>query len=143
MTTTLCGSEGETEGVARSIAERVRDGGVVALEGELGAGKTRFVRGLVRALGGDPRRVSSPTFALVQDYPIAGGKRLWHLDAYRVSGPGELEAIGFDELLEATAEGDVVAIEWASRVIDLLPADAVRVMIEHVDEATRRITLPR
>ena len=136
-------SVAETESVAAEVADLVRGGGVVALDGGLGAGKTQFVRGLTVALGGDPRRVSSPTFALVQDYPIAGDRRLWHLDAYRVGGPGELEAIGFDELLEATAEGDVVAIEWASRVEELLPADVVRVAIEHVDEATRRITLPR
>ena len=139
----VCRSVEETEAVAGRVAELVRGGGVVALEGELGAGKTRFVRGLVRALGGEAGRVSSPTYVLVQDYPIAGGRRLWHLDAYRLSGSADLEAIGFDELLAATAEGDVLAVEWPSRAAGLIPGGAVRVTIEHVDESTRRIAFAR
>ena len=128
----------ETEAIAARLADRLRGGGVVALEGELGAGKTQFVRGLVKALGGDGRQVHSPTFVLLHEYALAGGRRLFHLDAYRV-GAGDFEAIGFDELLAATAAGDVVAVEWPGRVAELLPAEVVRVRITAMSPTTREV----
>jgi tRNA threonylcarbamoyl adenosine modification protein YjeE len=141
MPEVLTRSVAQTEDAARSVAALVDKGGVIAIEGELGAGKTQFVRGLVDALGGDPRQVSSPTFVVMQGYSLADRRRLWHFDAYRCAGPGDFEAIGFDEVLAAAvAEGDVAAIEWPSRVTDLIPPDAVRVTIEPLDETTRRLS---
>lgn len=127
----------ETQRLAAAFAERLRGGECVALEGDLGAGKTQFVRGLVRGLGGNERTVSSPTFVLLNIYE--GGKlTVYHLDAYRVSGEEDLEAIGFSELLE---QGGVVVVEWASRVEGVLPENVIRVGIEHLGESRRRITI--
>ncbi len=126
----------QTERIAAEVAEGLADGGVLALDGDLGAGKTQFVRGLVLALGGDGRQVSSPTYTLLQTYELAGGRRMHHLDAYRV-GPDDFEALGFDELLDTP--GDVIAIEWPSRVHALLPANTLWLRLEHTTATTRRI----
>lgn len=127
----------ETEQIALELAASLRGGECVALDGELGAGKTQFVRGLLRGLGGEPRSVSSPTFVLLNVYET-GRLKLFHLDAYRVHGPEDFESIGFAELLE---QGGVVVVEWAERVAELLPAKRVSIKIEHVDDHTRRITI--
>ena len=138
-------SVADTERIAAEVADALGltggRGGVIALEGDLGAGKTQFVRGLVKALGGDGRDVHSPTFVLLHDYPLANGRHLYHLDAYRVGGSEDFESIGFDELLSATDGGDVVAIEWPSRVADLLPPGTVRVEIVTLSPTARRLTL--
>jgi tRNA threonylcarbamoyladenosine biosynthesis protein TsaE len=113
----------ETEEIAFELARSLRGGQCIALCGELGAGKTQFVRGLVRGLGGPQRAVSSPTFVLLNVY--AGGRlTVYHLDAYRVAGPDDFENVGFTELLD---QGGVVVVEWAQRVRDLLPADSLSV----------------
>jgi tRNA threonylcarbamoyladenosine biosynthesis protein TsaE len=137
-------SAAETEALARRLAERLRPGDVVALEGPLGAGKTCFVRGLAAGLGLDPHDVSSPTFVICQEYEPAagqGGDRvpLAHLDGYRLTGPEELETIGWEEMLDA---GDaVIAVEWAERFGAALPDERVTVAIDHVDETTRRVSI--
>ena len=132
-------SVADTERVAGEVAARLASGGVVALEGDLGAGKTQFVRGLVRALGGDARQVHSPTFVLLHEYALANGRRLFHLDAYRVAGPADFDAIGFDELLSAVEAGDVMAVEWPSRVAELIPPSAVRVTLVAESRTYRRV----
>jgi tRNA threonylcarbamoyladenosine biosynthesis protein TsaE len=130
-------SVAQTEAVAASLAQTLRGGECLALHGDLGAGKTQFVRGLVRGLGGSPRAVSSPTFVLLNVYE---GRRLavFHLDAYRVHGPDDFEAIGFTELLE---QGGVVVVEWADRVTELLPPNCLHVRIEPIGEGRRRIEM--
>ena len=130
-----------TEQVAASVAMKLEAGGVVRLSGDLGAGKTHFVRGLVKALGGDGGLVSSPTYVLLQTYDLADDRRLHHLDAYRVGGPSAFDEIGFDELLDDAAAGDVVAVEWPERVEEVLPTSAIRIDIEHAGEGRRRITV--
>ena len=113
-----------TEGLGRALGALLRAGDVVALDGELGAGKTRFVRGVCEGMGLDPAQVCSPTFVLVNEYvrPIhatPGGVAagvpaiLRHVDAYRLSGPGDLESIGWDRVVDGTA---VVVVEWAARL---------------------------
>lgn len=129
----------QTEKIASELAHALPAGSCVALNGDLGAGKTHFTRGLVSALGGDARSVSSPTFVLLHIYPTRT-LTVYHLDTYRVHGPSDLEQIGFDELLD---QQGIVIIEWASRVHDLLPARHVRVDIETIDETTRDITITR
>ena len=129
----------QTESIAADLARTLAPGACVALSGDLGAGKTQFVRGLVRGLGGNPRAVSSPTFVLLNVYESPGARlSVYHLDAYRVAGPEDFESIGFTELLD---QGGVVVVEWPERVQDLLPADRVRVRIEPVGEARRRIEI--
>jgi tRNA threonylcarbamoyladenosine biosynthesis protein TsaE len=139
-TTYTSRSVAETETVAGELSQHLASGGVVALEGELGAGKTQFVRGLVAALGGDVRQVHSPTYVLLHEYACAGGRRLFHLDAYRV-GPDDFEAIGFEELCATAREGDVVAVEWPQKVAELIPAGAIWVRLEATSSTTRRISV--
>jgi tRNA threonylcarbamoyladenosine biosynthesis protein TsaE len=126
-----------TEAIAAELSRQFAGGEVVALHGELGAGKTQFVRGMLRGLGGEPRSVSSPTFVLLNVY-ASGRLTLYHLDAYRVVGSEDFEAIGFGELLE---QGGVVAVEWPGRVASLLPERTWRVRITAVDEESREIEI--
>lgn len=136
----------QTERVAGELAATLVGGEVIALHGDLGAGKTQFVRGLVKGLGGDPRRVSSPTYVLLHLYApsaeAADVMRLpvFHLDAYRVGGADDFEAIGFAELLE---QGGVVVVEWPSRVEGLLPPGRIDVSIEPTGPMSRRIEIRR
>ena len=117
--------------------ERLPNGGVIALQGELGAGKTTFVQGLARALG-ITRPVTSPTFTLVGEYP-GGRLPLIHMDLYRLRSPDDLLVIGFPEYLERNA---LVAIEWPDRAGDLLPPETIRVTITLTpDPRTRRIEI--
>ena len=135
MTTTK--SEQETHDFAIEFAKSLPSSAIIALEGDLGAGKTCFVRGLCEGLGGDPRQVNSPTFTIMQEYVIADGKRLVHIDAYRLSGEDELESIGWDELLQN--KDAIIAIEWASKIKSALPHDHISIEIEHIDLHTRKI----
>jgi len=131
--THLAGSEHATQEIARQIAATLRPGDVLLLSGDLGAGKTTFVRGLAEGLGIDPGEVSSPTFTLVHEY--RGGRlTLYHADFYR------LEKGGTDDLgLEECGVDGVLAIEWPNRLEHEIPG-AMRVTLEVVDESTRRIT---
>ena len=133
--TRISNSAKETEAIAAQVAKSLKGGECIALDGELGAGKTQFVRGLVAALGGDPHSVSSPTYVLLNIYD-RGRLKVFHLDAYRVGGADDFEAIGFAELLE---QRGVVVVEWAERVHDLLPKSVIRVKIEAVGETERQI----
>ena len=128
----------QTEAIAADLARTLGGGECVALYGELGAGKTQFVRGLVRGLGGNPHAVSSPTFVLLNVYDT-GRLTVFHLDAYRVHGPEDFESIGFAELLD---QGGVVVVEWAERVEALLPPNRVDVRIVANDRDARLIEFP-
>lgn len=128
-----------TMALAAALAGEVRPGDVIALEGDLGAGKTQFVRGLVQGLGGNGRAVSSPTFVLMNIYDTPRMK-VYHLDAYRVGGEEDLEAIGFSELLE---QGGVVVVEWWQRVAGLLPEKKWLVKIVSVSPRVREIAVTR
>lgn len=127
----------QTEQIAADLAQTFKGGECVALYGDLGAGKTQFVRGIVKGLGGEPRSVSSPTFVLLNVYE-SGRLKVFHLDAYRVTGPEDFESIGFSELLE---QGGVVLVEWAERIEALLPEVRVRVCITSTDNESRDIDI--
>jgi tRNA threonylcarbamoyladenosine biosynthesis protein TsaE len=128
-------SVAETEQIASNLAGTLQGGECIALDGDLGAGKTQFVRGLTRGLGGNPAAVSSPTFVLLNVYP-GGRLTVYHLDAYRIGGADDFDAIGFAELLE---QNQVVVVEWASRVERLLPVHLIRVAIEPTGIESREI----
>lgn len=132
-------SVAETEAIAADLAKTLPPGSVVTLTGDLGAGKTQFTRGLVIGLGGDGRLVSSPTYVLLNVYPTLT-LTVYHLDAYRITGAADLEALGFDELLE---EAGLIVVEWPQRAAGLLPANAVRVTIETTSEMERVIEIDR
>ena len=126
-------SEDETADVARELAAALKAGDVILLSGNLGAGKTAFVRGLASGLGIDPEDVSSPTFTLVHEY--RGGRlTLYHADLYRLERIAT-EEIGLEEM--GIADG-VLAIEWPDRLAHAMPG-AREVQIEIVDENRRRI----
>jgi len=128
-------SEAETSAVGSDLAGSLTAGSVVLLTGDLGAGKTAFVRGLAAGLGIDPEAVSSPTFTLIQEY--RGGRLpLHHVDLYRLRSI-EVDDLGLDEL---TLEGGVTAIEWPDRLPRAF-ASAVHVRIEHGDGDTRTIQI--
>jgi len=129
-------SEGETEAVAEELARGFEGGEVVLLSGELGAGKTAFVRGLARGLAADPEQVSSPTFVLLTSYP--GRLTLHHADLYRLCGTGDEAELGLDEL---PGPRDVLAVEWAERLQAPPWSRARRVLLEHLGGDDRRITL--
>ena len=123
-------SAAATQAAGQALAAAVQPGQIIALRGNLGAGKTTFVQGLARGLGVSGR-VSSPTFVLVNEYTGASGVRLAHVDTYRlgVAALDEAEGMGIEELLEDA--GTVVAIEWADRVLELLPEDILMVELEY------------
>jgi tRNA threonylcarbamoyladenosine biosynthesis protein TsaE len=127
----------ETESIAADLALSLQPNAAIALHGNLGAGKTQFVRGLLIGLGGEPRSVSSPTYVLLNVYE-SGRLPVYHLDAYRIVGPEDFEGIGFVELLE---QGGVVVVEWAERIQTLLPAGTIHVRIEATGENTRRLAI--
>ena len=131
MGTIISRSAEETFEAGRAEAARVRAGDVLALVGDLGAGKTQWVKGLAAGLGSDAQ-VTSPTFTLIHEY---GGGRLplYHLDCYRLESAAELLGIGLDDYLDGRG---VLAIEWADKFPEVIPASArwVRFAIREGDE---------
>jgi len=123
-------------GVAAEMAAAFRGGEVVLLSGELGAGKTAFVRGLARGLGADPDEVASPTFVLLTTY--AGRLTLHHADLYRLRGDGDERELGLEEL---PGKGGVLAVEWAERLGGVPWDAALRVRLEHAGDEVRRIVV--
>ena len=129
-------SERQTADIAADLARRLPPGAVVMLFGDLGAGKTAFVRGFVEGLGIDPDEVSSPTFTIVQAY---GGGRVQHVDLYRLD-PAETDDLGLEELPEA---GALVCIEWADRLPRPVPnAVSVRILDRAGDSRELVIEVP-
>lgn len=127
----------ETLELGRALGQSLVGGLTIGLSGPLGAGKTQLVKGI--ALGNgmkDDRDVTSPTFTLIHEYP--GRLILYHLDAYRLNGPAELQAIGFDELI---GESSAVIVEWADRVASVIPDDRLWIEIAPTGELQRDLTL--
>ncbi len=126
-------SSAETEALATELARSFLGGEVVLLFGELGTGKTTFVRGLARGLGVDADEVSSPTFVLLTTYP--GRLSLHHADLYRLGETGARE-LGLEEL---PGKGGILAIEWAERLSWLPWESAISVSLEHDDGDRRKV----
>ena len=133
--TIISKSEAETEAAGEQFAKTLPDGAVVALYGDLGAGKTAFVRGMARGLGIDAR-VSSPTFTIVNEY--LGARELYHFDMYRLGSSDELFDIGWEDYL---SRGGVCAVEWSENVEDAFEGDQICVRIEKTGDAERVITI--
>ena len=129
------GKTEDTEKLGEALSRVLRAGDVIAMTGDLGAGKTAFVRGLARGLG-IRSRVTSPTYTVVNEYE--GTLPLFHFDMYRLSGPDDLYGIGWDDYLR---RGGVCAVEWSERAEDLLPEDCIFVDIRTQDEDSRVITI--
>jgi len=124
----------DTEALARGLARLLRPGDVLALRGDLGAGKTALARALIRALPGPPggpgsaesEEVPSPTFTLVQSYPRQPAE-VWHFDLYRIEQPEEVYELGIEEALA----GGIVLIEWPERMEALLPEDRLDITLTY------------
>lgn len=125
----------QTEAVGQALAAALKPGTVIAYEGDLGAGKTAFTRGLARGLG-ITGPVTSPTYTIVNEY-LDGRMPLFHFDMYRLASSDELFDIGWEDYL---LRGGVCAVEWSENVADAMQ-DAVKVRIEKTGEQTRQITV--
>lgn len=134
----ISNSPTETFCIGRFLGEGLTRGDCVALTGELGAGKTCLTQGIAAGLGvPDSYVVASPTFTLINEYP---GKDtfLYHLDVYRLGGSADLEETGYQEYLMSDG---VMVIEWAEKVSDAIPDEALRVELSYMDETVRRIEI--
>ena len=135
MTVVESHSPEETQAVGERLGRSLGPGTVVACIGELGAGKTCFLQGLLRGLG-VTAAVTSPTFVLVNTY--RGRCPVYHVDAYRTGSLTELVEIGIEEMMHGDG---ITVIEWADKLLPLLPPDAVRVSITGLGEEPRRIVV--
>jgi tRNA threonylcarbamoyladenosine biosynthesis protein TsaE len=128
--------EAATSRLGHALAAALRPGDVIALNGQLGAGKTRLVQAIAEALGYGAQLVGSPTFVLIQEYD--GPLPLYHVDAYRLSGSDEFLDIGGDEVLQ----GDrACLVEWANRIAGILPPDHLRIDITATGATSRQFVL--
>jgi len=128
-------SSEQTRAIAAVLASALREGDIVVLSGDMGAGKTTFVQGAAEALG-VKARVTSPTFVLMRQYE--GGTRVVHVDVYRLSSLQELIDLGYEELFAPDA---VTFIEWGDAVSGLMPGDRLEVDIRPMGGDERRITI--
>ena len=126
-------NEAETEAIGCALAARLAPGAVVAFSGDLGAGKTAFVRGMARGLG-ISQRVTSPTFTIVNEYE-GGRLPLFHFDMYRLHSAEELFDIGWEDFLR---RGGICAVEWSENVENALEEDTIRVDIRRGDTDQQR-----
>jgi len=130
-------SSEETLHIGRIIGETLNGGNIVALTGELGAGKTCLTQGIAKGIGvSEEYYVTSPTFTLINEYP--GRIPLYHMDVYRLADSGDLEDMGYEEYFYGDG---VVVIEWAEKVDDILPREALVVHLEYVDANKRMIRI--
>ena len=137
MLSFITNSPAETHALAKRIGAALRPGTCVAFFGGLGAGKTTFTRGLAEGLG-LPDLVSSPTFALVNEYHAAGCVSVYHFDMYRVTSPEALETTGF---WDYPLEDSVFVIEWAENIEEDLPEPLLKITITGSGDQPRQITL--
>ena len=132
----ISNSAHETEEFAERFAKTITDGAVIAMKGDLGAGKTCFTRGFAKGMGYDGD-VNSPTFAIVNEYQ-GGRLPVYHFDMYRVVGWEDLYTTGYFEYMES---GGVLIIEWSENIVSALPDDVITVTIENIGETKRTITV--
>jgi len=135
MLTYISKNEKDTEAIGERFASALKGGAVVAMYGDLGAGKTAFVRGMAKGMGLDCM-VSSPTFTIVNEY--LGERELIHFDMYRLSSADELFDIGWEDYI---SRGAVCAVEWSENVEDAFYGDEIIVTIEKLGDNERRITI--
>ena len=125
----------ETEKVGEALGKILKPGSILAYEGDLGAGKTAFTRGLARGLGA-AEQVTSPTYTIVNEY-LSGRMPLFHFDMYRLASSDDLWDIGWEDYLE---RGGVYAVEWSENVADAME-NAITVCIQKTGEDSRKITI--
>lgn len=124
-----------TQALGRSLGTMLSPGDIVALYGDLGAGKTRIAKGICEAFGIDPETVTSPTFTLINEYR-GEGIDVYHMDAYRLKTLAEFLRLGYEDYFFG---GGITLIEWPERVEEVLPDETIRLRIEHRGQNTRHI----
>jgi tRNA threonylcarbamoyladenosine biosynthesis protein TsaE len=135
MFTFVANNERDTEQLGRALASVLLPGTVVGLIGPLGAGKTRLVQAVATALGVPPGRVTSPTFVLVNEY-TSGRLPVYHLDTYRLKDDDDFLNLGPEEYFDSAG---ITFVEWADRVVTLLPTEHLEITIDPIGENERRI----
>lgn len=136
----------ETEKLGQDFAKKIKKGGILALYGELGSGKTTFVKGLARGLG-IKRRIISPTYIFIREYPMVtcnteqATGNFYHLDLYRVKGIKDTRALGIEEILSNPQ--NIVAIEWAEKIKNILPKNRIDIYFKYLGKNKREIMTSR
>jgi tRNA threonylcarbamoyladenosine biosynthesis protein TsaE len=127
----------ETNYIGKIIGENLTHGDIVALIGELGAGKTSLTQGIARGLGvPEEYQITSPSFTLINEYH--GKATLYHFDLYRLKGPVDLEDVGYEEYISGNG---VKVIEWADKIINILPDDTLFISFTYIDENERELSI--
>lgn len=136
MTTTK--SARETQKLATKFSSEIKNGGVVCLFGDLGAGKTTFSQAIAKALG-VKEKVTSPTFILVRRYEIPRNRFFWHVDLYRLNTLEEIKVLGLEEIM--SDPDNIVLIEWPEKIVDSLPESRWEVKLDFVSKNSRSIEI--
>ena len=128
----------QTQRIGERLAQWLQPGDVVCLQGDLGSGKTCLTQGIARGLGVKPA-VTSPTFIIINEYVLPGpARRLRHIDLYRVESMGEARALGLEDYFYADS---ICVVEWAERVLELLPPERLWIVLRHRSETERELAL--
>ncbi len=134
----LSEDQGQTFKIGEALGEIVKAGDFIALIGELGTGKTKLIQGIARGMGvADDYSIVSPTFTIINEYPGRNAV-LYHVDVYRLSGTMDFLETGFER---SEYENGVTAVEWADKIIDIVPENAVLITLQYIDESRRRISI--
>ncbi len=133
-------SKEETQRLGEEVGKKIKKGGVIALYGDLGNGKTTFVQGLAKGLG-IKKRIISPTFIIARSYKIKNQKLkfLYHIDLYRIKDVNDIEGLGLDEIIRN--KHNIIVIEWAEKMKELLPDKRWDIKFEFLNEDKRKITI--
>ncbi len=123
----------------KTIQQAKEKGLCIALTGDLGSGKTAFVKGFLKSAGINPTDVISPTFVIMQDYKLKNGVVVYHFDLYRLNFPDDLESFGYNDYIGR--KGSISLIEWADKFKEAIPKDAIWVNISYIDSKKRQIEL--
>lgn len=137
----------ETKKLAHQLAQDLKSPIVIALEGDLGSGKTTFLQGLAEGLG-IKEKVNSPTFNIIRRYELNpklyaqfGLKYFYHFDVYRLNGPQDLEALGWEEILND--QNSIVAVEWSEKIKEIIPQKHILIQLKHRSESNREIIISK
>jgi tRNA threonylcarbamoyladenosine biosynthesis protein TsaE len=140
----ITNSSEETQKLGENFSQKLKGGDFIAFYGELGSGKTTFIQGLARGLG-IQRRIISPTFIIMRIYDLrfkiqeSGPKKFYHVDLYRTGSRHDLLGVGLDQIIQD--QDNIVALEWAEKMGDMLPKKRIDIKLEYLGDNKRRITV--
>ena len=138
MQTHTSDSREQTQKIASDFAKQLKGGEVLCFYGSLGSGKTTFAQSIAKTLG-VKENITSPTFVLMKKYKAKNKIEFYHMDAYRLSGPGEALDLGLEEIW--ADKNNIIAIEWADKISNILPEKKIDICFEPLGENKRKITI--